>query len=85
MLVFSLARQLGIDAALGCYLLKSLFPLRASFERYILSQGSTVAVALVDLGHVDECVVFFEVILHSPGLLRKLSSISAVFQIQVAA
>jgi len=27
----------------------------------------------VNFGHVDECVVFFEVILHSSRLLRKLS------------
>ena len=58
-----LAHQLGTDVVLGRYLLERLFPF----------QGSTIAPSLVNFGHVDECVVFFEVILHSSRLLRKLS------------
>ena len=58
-----LEHQLGTDIVLGRYLLERLFPF----------QGSTIAPSLVNFGHVDECVVFFKVILHSSRPLRKLS------------
>ncbi len=44
-----LTHQLRLDAVLGHNLLDRLFPF----------QGSIIAPSLVNLGHIDECVVFF--------------------------
>ncbi len=69
--------QLGTDVVLGRYLLERLFPFQ-SFERYFLFLSGTVAASLVNLVMLMSVLCFFEVILHSSRLLRKLGKISSV-------